>query len=189
MVRGSATRPPILGEACSAKPGRLSVPPKVGGLGGLPYPPVYLRRPARTVLLAIFALLLAVAGWRTVSAQQVPRIFVEPDVVVGGESVTIRGLDFTPGGYAGLILWDGVWTETLTIPDGGDFSVQFRIPPTANAGKHEVSVCAADARFQCLTGEFAQDCRRARGSHRAGADSHLQRDGRPVRTAYQGHRL
>ncbi len=112
------------------------------------------NRPA--LLLATFALLLTVVGWRPVSAQELPRIFVTPDVVVGGQSVTIRGLDFTPGGYAGLILWDGVWTETLTIPDGGDFSVQFRIPPTANAGKHEVSVCAADARFQCFTGEFAQ---------------------------------
>ena len=94
----------------------------------------------------MFTLLLTVAGWRTVSAQQGPAILVAPDTAAGGESVTIRGINFDPGGYAGLILWDGVWTETLAIPDGGDFSVQFRIPPTANAGQ---------TRGKCLRGRRA----------------------------------
>ena len=43
IIRDSAPRPPILGEACLAKPSWLSLPPKVGRLGGLPYPFTHLR--------------------------------------------------------------------------------------------------------------------------------------------------
>ncbi len=107
----------------------------------------------RTALLLLsLAILLSIASWQPTSAQELPRIFVTPDVVVGGQTVTIRGLDFTPGSNNGLIFWDGVWTDTAPIEKGGDFSAQFRIPPSATAGKHTIRVCSADALNNCLAG-------------------------------------
>jgi len=108
------------------------------------------------VFLALFILLSALADGQPALAQQGPTLVVAPTSVAGGESVTIRGSNYDPGDYTGLILWDGVLAETLTIPKGGDFSVRFRIPPTAGAGKHVISVCSAAGRSDCASGEFAQ---------------------------------
>ena len=116
---------------------------------------IYIR--ARLMRLSLMLVALtAIAVSHPLLAQRAPAIFVTPNSVVGGETVTIRGLGYDPGDYLGLIFWDDVVVEPLTIPNGGDFSVQFRIPPTAAVGKHEILVCKAASSKTCFVGELEQ---------------------------------
>lgn len=70
-----------------------------------------------------------------------------------GSTLTLTGSGYTPGGYAGTILWDGTEVQTFDIPEGGTFSVPFRIPADATDGVHTITVCSLNP---CATGEFAQ---------------------------------
>lgn len=93
-------------------------------------------------------------------AQDPPTLSVSPTGGPAGAIVTLEGTNFTPGGYEGLVLWDGAPVDQLKIPDGGRFATTFRIPLDATADEHIISVCAAQSdggELRCFTNEFAQE--------------------------------
>ncbi|MFO7678729.1 MAG: S8 family serine peptidase [Chloroflexota bacterium] len=80
-------------------------------------------------------------------------LHVVPDEGAAGSSVQLIGSGYTPGGYAGNILWNGVADDNFTIPPGGAFSVPYTIPGSAAVGAHTITVCSL---VPCATGEFEQ---------------------------------
>lgn len=114
-----------------------------------------LQRPAgRTpsLLLAVVVLLTAAAGPPRPPAE--PRravtLSVSPTRGPAGSTVTLTGAGYMPGGYEGVIRWDGANRGMFIIPAGGGFSVPFSIPGDAAPGDHTITVCS-----NC-EGEFEQ---------------------------------
>ena len=111
-------------------------------------------------ILAWILVALGVLAARPVAAQSDPRLTTDPTFGAPGDVITIIGSGYTPGGYPGIVFWDGVAADTLTIPDGGDFRVSFRVPIDASTDEHIVEVCAAErsqsGELVCTAGEFAQ---------------------------------
>ena len=85
------------------------------------------------LMLAWACVLLFAFSARPVAAQGDPRLTTDPTFGAPGDVITIIGTGYTPGGYPGIVFWDGVEADTLTIPDGGDFRVPFRVPIDAIA--------------------------------------------------------
>ncbi|MCB0160782.1 MAG: hypothetical protein KDD83_21765, partial [Caldilineaceae bacterium] len=91
-------------------------------------------------ILAWILVALGVLAARPVAAQSDPRLTTDPTFGAPGDVITIIGSGYTPGGYPGIVFWDGVAADTLTIPDGGDFRVSFRVPIDASTDEHIVEV-------------------------------------------------
>ncbi|MEZ4608677.1 MAG: hypothetical protein R2838_00210 [Caldilineaceae bacterium] len=97
---------------------------------------------------------------RPVVAQGDPHaLTTDPTFGAPGDVITIIGTGYTPGGYPGIVFWDGVEADTLTIPDGGA-NVPFRVPIGAGTDEHIVEVCAANGMksgdLVCSTGDLQQ---------------------------------
>jgi len=110
-------------------------------------------------LLAVTVVLLT-SGVDALAAP--PTIGVDPSTGMAGSDIRITGNGYTPGGYAGTILWDGLVVETFFIPSG--FFIQpFTIPTSASPGTHTLKVCAGTlatggaAPSGCFTGRFEQE--------------------------------
>lgn len=82
-----------------------------------------------------------------------PVLIVAPANSLAGETVQLVGSGYTPGGYPGVIRWNGTDVGTLAIPAGGAFAVPFNIPAGAVTGDHTIAVCSLNP---CATGEFEQ---------------------------------
>ncbi|MCA9981216.1 MAG: hypothetical protein KDD89_10285, partial [Anaerolineales bacterium] len=76
-----------------------------------------------------------------------------PNTAQPGETISLQGSGYTPGGYQGTIRWNGVDVATFEIPAGGAFTQDFAVPDTAVPGVYEVTVCAGTP---CFTFEFEQ---------------------------------
>ncbi len=95
---------------------------------------------------SIGALILFAALWLWAStpvsyAQVGPTLNVNPGSGVAGNVLQLGASGFTPGGYVGTILWDGVAVETVQIPVGGSFITTFVIPSDAAPANHVVTIC------------------------------------------------
>ncbi len=98
---------------------------------------------------------------RTATAQLNPILVASPKAGNAGDLITLRGGNYDPGNYEGLVFWNGEAVDALKIPAGGDFSVTFRIPPAADPGVHIIRVCAAErpsgnGALECFSGDFEQ---------------------------------
>ena len=85
-----------------------------------------------------------------------PSIAIGTSDAAAGGRMELSGSGFTPGGYPGLVLWDGIAVERIRIPVGGRFAVDTTIPATVADGIHIVSVCAATLGGPCLSEDLEQ---------------------------------
>ena len=97
--------------------------------------------------------LLAHAPDFVASSEGAPSLRLAPEIGLVGQTITIEGSGYTPGGYPGTVLWDGTEIDVFEIPDGGAFSHEVLVPSNAQDSIHTVTVCALNP---CATGEFEQ---------------------------------
>jgi hypothetical protein len=79
-----------------------------------------------------------------------------PSSANAGATIRLDGSAFTPGGYPGIVLWDGREVERFFIPIDGTFFHDFVLPADAAVGAHSVAVCAAALGTTCAAGDLAQ---------------------------------
>ena len=99
----------------------------------------------RLVVCFVVIALLVNSTIGMAATQNVPAaatLSVSPDIGLAGASATLAIAGFTPGGYPGGILWDGILVQPVAIPSGGAASFNFTVPDSAAAGSHTLSVCA-----------------------------------------------
>jgi hypothetical protein len=112
--------------------------------------PVLDGRTAATLAacLAAFSLDAGLASAATLTAN--------PFSANAGVTIRLEGSGFTPGGYPGIVLWDGREVERFFIPIDGTFFQDFVVPADAAVGGHLVAVCAAALGTPCAAGDLAQ---------------------------------
>ncbi len=71
-----------------------------------------------------------------------PTLTVNPTSAIAGQSITLIGSNFAPG--SGIVLWDGVETAKVDIPQLASFSLPFTIPDKTSTGLHSITLCAGD---------------------------------------------
>jgi hypothetical protein len=99
---------------------------------------------------------LATLAFDAAPALAFPTLAPSPRMANAGTTVALTGDGFTPGGYPGIVLWDGREAGRIFIPVDGSFTATFTIPADATIGTHALGVCAAVLGGACATGDLEQ---------------------------------
>ncbi len=90
------------------------------------------------------------------AAAQDADVDVSPKVGPPGTNVTLTGnhFDIAPeDSVKGLIKWDGVLKEEITIPKTQPFDIAWKIPADAADGEHTIVMCVKLQDDQCVQGD------------------------------------